>query len=45
MRRTSAGANVAAALEVAAGLERGCVVTVLCDGADKYLSDRFWEEP
>ncbi|MFY9823409.1 MAG: cysteine synthase family protein [Thermoanaerobaculia bacterium] len=41
----SSGANVAAALEVAANLHQGTVVTVLCDGADKYLSDRFWEEP
>ena len=40
----SAGANVAAALEVAAGLQDGTVVTVLCDNADKYLSERFWEE-
>ncbi|MFL6292294.1 MAG: PLP-dependent cysteine synthase family protein [Thermoanaerobaculia bacterium] len=40
----SAGANVAAALDVAAQLESGTVVTVLCDNADKYLSDRFWEE-
>jgi len=41
----SSGANVAAALEVAANLQQGTLVTVLCDGADKYLSDRFWEEP
>jgi len=41
----SSGANVAAALEVASGLHRGTVVTVLCDSADKYLSERFWEEP
>ncbi len=40
----SSGANVAAALDVASGLEAGAVVTVLCDSADKYLSDRFWEE-
>jgi cysteine synthase B len=40
----SAGANVAAALEVALDLQIGTVVTVLCDNADKYLSDRFWEE-
>jgi cysteine synthase B len=40
----SAGANVAAALEVALDLQNGTVVTVLCDNADKYLSDRFWEE-
>ena len=41
----SSGANVAAALEVASGLRQGTVVTVLCDSADKYLSERFWEEP
>jgi cysteine synthase B len=41
----SSGGNVAAALKVAAGLRSGMLVTVLCDGADKYLSDRFWEEP
>jgi cysteine synthase B len=41
----SSGANVAAALDVAVRLESGTVVTILCDGADKYLSDRFWEEP
>jgi cysteine synthase B len=43
----SSGCNVAAALEVAAAVPRGTaatVVTVLCDGADKYLSERFWEE-
>lgn len=40
----SSGANVAAALDVASGLQSGTVVTVLCDNADKYLSDRFWEE-
>jgi len=42
---TSSGANVATALEVASGLQAGTLVTVLCDGADKYLSERFWEEP
>jgi cysteine synthase B len=41
----SSGCNVAAALEVAEELESGVLVTILCDGADKYLSDRFWEEP
>ncbi len=43
----SAGCNVAAALEVAAAVPRGAaatIVTVLCDGADKYLSEHFWEE-
>lgn len=40
----SSGANVAAALDMASGLRQGVVVTVLCDSADKYLSERFWEE-
>jgi cysteine synthase B len=40
----SAAANVAAALQVARSLEQGVVVTILCDSASKYLSDRFWEE-
>jgi len=44
----SAGAAVATALEVAreieAAGETGTVVTILCDGADKYLSESFWEE-
>ncbi|HEX5758247.1 MAG TPA: PLP-dependent cysteine synthase family protein [Thermoanaerobaculia bacterium] len=45
----SSGANVAAALRLAARLaaagEGGTLVTVLCDGADKYLSERFWDDP
>jgi cysteine synthase B len=41
----SAAANVAAALRVARQLDQGVVVTILCDGAAKYLSDRFWDEP
>jgi cysteine synthase B len=40
----SAGGNVAAALEVARELQSATLVTVLCDNADKYLSDHFWEE-
>jgi cysteine synthase B len=40
----SAGANVVAALQVACQLSSGVVVTILCDGADKYLSERFWTE-
>ena len=44
----SAGANVATALQIAeeeyaAGRE-AVIVTILCDGADKYLSERFWSE-
>ena len=45
----SAAAAVVACLkiaheEVAAG-RRAVIVTVLPDGADKYLSERFWDEP
>jgi cysteine synthase B len=40
----SAAANVAAALRIARDLREGVVVTILCDGAAKYLSDRFWED-
>ena len=40
----SSGANVLAALRLAKTLEEGVIVTVLCDGADKYLSERFWDD-
>ena len=40
----SAGAAVATALSVARELTEGVVVTILCDSADKYLSERFWDE-
>lgn len=45
----SAAAAVAACLDVAeeeakAGRE-AVIVTILCDSADKYLSERFWSEP
>jgi len=40
----SAGAAVWAAIEVARELERGVVVTVLCDSGTRYLSDsHLWE--
>ena len=38
----SAGAALAATLQVASGLDRGVVVTVFPDGAEKYLSESFW---
>jgi cysteine synthase B len=45
----SAAAAVAAALEVAEGEaaagREAVVVTILCDSADKYLSERFWADP
>jgi cysteine synthase B len=44
----SAAAAVAASLQVAeeehAAGRDAVVVTILCDSADKYLSERFWEE-
>ncbi len=42
----SAGANVAAALRVArTAPQPATVVTVLCDGGERYLSEDFWKEP
>ncbi len=45
----SSGANVVAAREVACQLvEQGreaVIVTILCDGAGKYLSEPFWDDP
>jgi len=44
----SSGANVHAATvlarEVAARRESATIVTILCDSAEKYLSERFWNE-
>jgi cysteine synthase B len=41
----SSGANVHAALRLAQQLPpESVVVTILCDGGGKYLSERFWEE-
>lgn len=33
----SSGANVHAAVEVAKGMQSGCVVTILCDSGERYL--------
>lgn len=41
----SAAANVFAALRIAGKLkEDAVIVTILCDGGGKYLSERFWDE-
>ena len=44
----SSGANVDAALQLGRGLYRegktALIVTMLCDSADKYLSEHFWDE-
>jgi cysteine synthase B len=43
----SAAANVVAALRVARDLSAGpaTIVTILCDGGGRYLSEPFWKEP
>jgi cysteine synthase B len=45
----SSGANLVAARKVAQQLvdagEQAVIVTVLCDGAYKYLSEPFWNDP
>jgi cysteine synthase B len=41
----SSGANLAGALRVARQISDAVVVTIFCDGGEKYLSERFWEEP
>ncbi len=41
----SSGANLAGALRVAQLAEDALIVVIFCDGGDKYLSERFWEEP
>jgi cysteine synthase B len=43
----SAAANVVAALRVGRDLAAGpaTIVTILCDGGGRYLSQPFWEEP
>ncbi|MDO8679216.1 MAG: cysteine synthase family protein [Acidobacteriota bacterium] len=39
----SSGANLAGALKVAG--KDAVVVVVFCDGGERYLSERFWEDP
>lgn len=45
----SAGANIHAAHTLAKELssrgEHGLIVTLICDGAEKYLSEHFWDDP
>ena len=40
----STGANVVAALQIAQNAKEGVIVTIGCDGADKYLSEHFWDD-
>ena len=39
----SSGAALAVTLDVAKRLDRGVVVTVFPDGAEKYLTEKFWD--
>jgi len=40
----SSGANLAAALRVAKSAADAVLVVVFCDGGEKYLSERLWDE-
>ena len=40
----SSGANLAGALRVARSTSDAVVVVVFCDGGEKYLSERLWDE-
>ena len=40
----SSGANLAGALSVARRASDAVIVVVFCDGGEKYLSERFWDE-
>ena len=40
----SSGANLAGALRVAQQAANAVVVVIFCDGGEKYLSERFWDE-
>lgn len=40
----SSGAAYACALKIAESTDAGVIVTIFCDSADKYLSERFWDD-
>jgi len=40
----SAGAAVVGSLQIARDSPGAMIVCILCDGAEKYLSERFWDE-
>src|SRR5215510_13082504 len=44
MAGISSGAALAATLQVARRIEKGLIVTVCPDGAEKYLTEKFWTE-
>ena len=40
----SSGANLSGAMAVARNASNAVIVVIFCDGGDKYLSERFWDE-
>ena len=40
----SSGANLGGALRVARRTSDAVIVVIFCDGGDKYLSERFWDD-
>ncbi|MGE0592825.1 MAG: PLP-dependent cysteine synthase family protein [Vicinamibacterales bacterium] len=40
----SSGANLAGALRVARSVSDAVIVLIFCDGGERYLSERFWDE-
>jgi cysteine synthase B len=42
MAGISSGAALAATLQVARRIDRGLIVTIFPDGAEKYLTEKFW---
>ena len=40
----SSGANLAGALQIARATSDAVIVVVFCDGGEKYLSERFWDD-
>jgi cysteine synthase B len=44
MAGISSGAAIAAVLQVARNLSSGIIVTVCPDGAEKYLTEKFWND-
>jgi len=41
----SSGANLSAAMQVGRNTSDAVIVTIFCDGGEKYLSERFWDGP
>ena len=40
----SSGAAAVAGLRIARTAERAVIVMIFCDGGEKYLSERFWDD-